>query len=46
MKNDSKPFYKLIKPYLTNKGALCSEDITLLENDVLIYNEPEIVNIF
>ena len=46
IKGNSKPFYDIIKPYLTNKGALCSDDITLLEVDVLTSNENEIANIF
>ena len=46
IKGNSKPFYDIIKPYLTNKGALCSDDITLLENNVLTSNENEIANIF
>ena len=46
LKGKSKPFYDLIKPYLTNKGALCSNDITLLENNNLISDERELADIF
>ena len=46
LKGRSKPFYDMIKPYLTNKGALCSNDITLLENNILISNEKELADIF
>ena len=46
LKKDSKPFYNLIKPYLTKKGALCTDDITLLENGILVSNESDIVNLF
>ena len=31
LKSDSKPFYDLIKPYMTNKGALSNDDIILFE---------------
>ena len=45
-KFNSKPFYDLIKPYMTNKGALCSTDINIMENGNLITDEREIVEIF
>ena len=32
----NKDFYKLIKPYLTNKGPLVNNDIILVENDKII----------
>jgi len=35
-----------MKPYLTNKGALCTTDINLIENENIIINELEIANIF
>ena len=43
---NSKPFFNLIKPYLTDKGALCSSDITLLENGELISKDELLVEIF
>ena len=46
LKSNSKPFYDIMKPYLTNKGALCSSDITLIENDKIITDDTEIGNIF
>ena len=46
IKENSKPFYNLIKPYLTNKGALSSDDIILLESNVLVSNDKKIVDIF
>ena len=46
LKGGSNPFYDLIKPYLTSKGALCSSDIILLENKRLISTESELVDIF
>ena len=46
VKGNSKPFYDLIKPYLTNKGALSSNDIVILENNTFIYNDREIADIF
>lgn len=45
LKNDSKNFFSKIKPYLTDKGALGSTDITLNENGKLISNEEELVEI-
>ena len=35
-----------MKPYLTNKGALCNTDISLIEDDRLITNDSDIANIF
>ena len=46
IKGNSKPFYDLIKPYLTNKGALSSNDIVILENNTFISNDREIADIF
>ena len=36
IKGNSKPFYDIMKPYLTNKGALCCSDIILSENGDII----------
>ena len=46
LKKNSKPFYTKIKPYMTNKGALASDDIILCEKDKFIDNDLEISNIF
>ena len=46
VKGKSKTFYDLIKPYLTNKGALCSNDITLFEDNNFISNDKEVADIF
>ena len=43
---NSKPFYDIMKPYLTNKGACCDSDIILLENDNIITEDENIANIF
>ena len=42
----TKAFYNLVKPYLTNKGALINNDVALIEDGKLITNENEIVEIF
>ena len=46
LKKNSKKFYDLIKPYLTNKGALCSNDIVLFENNQLVTQEEKLTEIF
>ena len=46
LKSNSKPFYDLIKPYMTNKGALCSTDINLIENGKIISDESALADIF
>ena len=46
MKSNNKPVYTIMKPYLTNKGALTTTDINLIENENIIINESEIANIF
>ena len=46
LKGKPKPFYDLIKPYLTNKGALSSTDINLVLENNIISNENELVEIF
>ncbi len=38
IKSNSKPFYNIIKP-LTNKGALCCTDISLIEDETIITND-------
>ncbi len=45
-KHDTKPIYKLLKPYMTNKGALSSDDIILLENGEFINEDSKLSNIF
>ena len=46
LNSNSKPFYDILKPYLTNKGALCNTDISLSENNNILSNDIEIANIF
>ena len=43
---NSKHFYDLIKPYMTNKGALSSNDIILYENNEYICDDKQLVEIF
>ena len=45
-KHESKPIYKLLKPYMTNKGALSSDDIILLENGEFINEDSRLSDIF
>ena len=37
--NTSKEFWKIIKPFLTNKGFLSGNEITITENDEVITDE-------
>ena len=46
IKENSSSFYKMIKPYMKNKGALSSNDITLFENGRYITNDKELAEIF
>ena len=39
LNKNSKPFYDLLKPYLTNKGAMCCTDINLIEGRKIISDE-------
>ena len=39
LNSNIKPFYDIIKPYLTNKGGLCNTDINLIENGKIITND-------
>ena len=39
-------FWKVVKPFLTNKGVISSNVIVLEENGELISNEKELVEIF
>ena len=41
-----KDFWKLIKPFLTNKGFLENAEIMLAEKDNLVTEEKELVRIF
>ena len=45
-KHDTKPIYKLLKPYMANKGALSSDDIILLENGEFINEDSKLADIF
>ena len=42
----SKDFYKLVKPYLSEKGALTNNDITLVDDDEIVTDRKRIVEIF
>ena len=42
----NKDFWKLIKPYLTNKGFLENLEIMLTENNKIVTEEKEPVRIF
>ena len=42
----SKSFYKLLKPYLTNKGSLVNNDLILIESDEMISESSEVAEIF
>ena len=37
--NTNKEFWEIIKPFLTNKGFLSGNEITLIENDKVITYE-------
>ena len=43
---NNKNFWKVIKPFLTNKGCIEGNDITLIENDKAITNDKELAEIF
>ena len=43
---DSQAFWKLVKPFLSNKGGLEGSDISLIKNDRIITNDEELANIF
>jgi hypothetical protein len=45
-KHNSKPIYKLLKPYMTNKGTLSSDDIILLENGEFVNDNSKLSDIF
>ena len=44
-KVSNKDFYKLVKPYLTNKGALTINDMTLVNDDKIVTDQNKIVKI-
>ena len=46
LKHNSKAFYKVLNPYLSNKSGLSGSDITLVEGDRIITDDSEIVHIF
>jgi len=46
IKSNSKAFFDIIKPYLTNKGAMVSSDILLIEGDDIILDDTKIATIF
>ena len=42
----NKDFWKLIKPFLTNKGFLENAEIMLVEKDKIVTEEKELVRMF
>ena len=42
----SKAFYDIVKPYITNKGGLGKNDMTLVEKDEIVSNESKLAEIF
>ena len=46
LKQNSKPFYAKIKPYMTNKGALSNDDIILFEKGKYVSSDNDIAEIF
>ena len=44
-KVSNKDFYKLVKPYLTNIGALTNNDMTLVNDDKIVTDQNKIVKI-
>ena len=46
IKSNSKAFFDIIKPYLTNKGAMVSSDVLLIEDNDIISDDMNIATIF
>ena len=44
--NNKKRFWKFLKPFLANKGFIGSNDITLVENDVVTIDEKTLASTF
>ena len=44
--NNNKSFWKFIKPFLTNKGFIGGNDITLVKNDVVTTEEKALARTF
>ena len=44
--NNNKSFWKFVKPFLKNKGFIGSNDITLVENDVVTTDEKTLARTF
>ena len=42
----NKEFYKLVKPCITNKGALSETDIMFIDQNELVFDEIEATEIF
>ena len=42
----TKEFHKLVKPYITNKGALSESYIMLIDQNKLVSDEKEVAEIF
>ena len=45
IKNSSKKFYDIIKPYLSNKGSLVTSDIKLVESNNIVTNDLDMASI-
>ena len=44
--NANKEFWKIIKPFLTNKGFLSGNEITIIENDEVVTDEKVLAERF
>ena len=44
--NNNKSFWKFIKPFLTNKGFIGSNNIILVDNDVVTTDEKTLTSTF
>ncbi len=42
----NKEFWDLVKPFLCNKGAIISSDISLVKNDTIVADDQERTEIF
>ena len=43
---NNKEFWKIIKPFITNKGGLNNNEIILIENEKIISEEKQLTGIF
>ncbi len=42
----NKEFWDLVKPFLSNKGALTSSDISLVKHETIVTDDKELTEIF